>query len=124
MRKEIIFTKDKLEERLAYWQKKLNLLDWQFEVNICRARDMKENCAGSINWTLSNKMALISILNPIDYPEDAMGVQDMENTLVHELLHIHLAPLNDDYSQNEHYTLFEEWAICSIAGALIELERK
>lgn len=124
MMREVVYAEEQLIERLKYWQKKLNLSDWRIKINICRARDMREDCAGSINWTLSNKMASISILDPIDYPTDVMEVQDMENTLVHELLHIHLAPLNDDYSQNEHYTLFEEWAICSIVGALIELERK
>ncbi len=124
MRNEIILTEEQLNDRLQYWQSKLKLSDWNIEVRICRASDMQENCAGSINWTLPNKMATISILDSIDYPEDTMEVQDMENTLVHELLHIHLAPISEDAHENEHYSLFEEWAICSITSALIELERK
>lgn len=119
-----ILNDEQLQQRLVYWQEKLNLLDWKIEAKIKRANHMRENCAGAVNWTMQKKMATIAILDPIDYPDDVMGEQDMENTLVHELLHLHLAPMNDDYSENEHYILFEEWAINSIAGALIAVERK
>lgn len=112
------------QKKLIYWQKKLNLSDWDIEARIERARNMREDCAGTVNWTLTNKQATIKILDPIDYPEDVMGGQDMEKTLIHELLHIHLAPINEDYSEKEHYVLFEEWAINSISEALISLYRE
>lgn len=120
----IILDDEQLQQRLVYWQKKLNLSDWKIEAHIKRGRDMREDCAGSINWVLPNKQAIISILDSVDYPDNTTGVQDMENTLVHELLHLHLAPIAEDSRENEHYTLFEEWAINSIADALIDLERK
>lgn len=113
-----------MQSALDYWKNVLNLMNWDIEVKIERAQKMRENCAGSVNWTLQKKMANICILDPIDYPDDLMSDQDMEKTLVHELLHLNLAPLHDDHSHGEHYELFEEWAINDISAALIALYRK
>lgn len=115
---------NELDQSLVYWKEKLNLMNWDIEVKIKRASQMREDSAGAITWILENKQAFIDILDPIDFPEDLMKSQDMEKTLIHELLHIHLAPLNEDYSKNEHYTLFEEWAINDISDALISVFRE
>jgi hypothetical protein len=53
-------------------------------------------------------------LDSVDYPLDCMVPQDMENALVHELLHLHFAPLEDSSGN-----LFTEQAIESIAPGLI-----
>lgn len=122
---EIILTNDQLQERLVYWQEKLRLQDWLIEVSVKRGRDMLEESVACINWALGKKMATISILDPVDYPPNSMGSRDMENDLVHELLHLHFAPINDHFSDdNNIYTTFEEQAIESIAFGLIEAERK
>lgn len=122
--KAIILTQEELNESLIYWQDKLRLNDWIIELKLKRARNMREDCAGSVNWTLSKKMASISILDSIDYPEDVMGVQDMENTLIHELLHLHFASINDVYGNgSEVYQLFEEQAIESITDGILKVYR-
>lgn len=122
--KAIILSQDQLNESLIYWQDKLRLNDWIIELKLKRARDMREDCAGSVNWVLSKKMAIIHILEAIDYPDDVMGVQDMENTLVHELLHLHFASINDVFGNNSDiYEIFEEQAINSIADGLLKIYR-
>lgn len=122
---EIILDKEQLEERLSHWQSKLRLQDWIIEVSIARGRDMMENTSACVNWTLSKKMASIKLVDPIDYPDDVMGVRDMENDLVHELLHLHFAPINDHFNNNNDvYNTFEEQAIESISFGLIKSERK
>ena len=86
---------------------------------------MREECAGDVSYEVTKKMAHINILDPIDYPEFAMIEHDMENTLVHELLHLHFAPISKEFvAGDEQYQLFEEQAIESISSGLIAVERK
>ena len=122
----ILLTQEELRERLAYWQERLRLQDWIIEVNIRRGRDMRVDCSASVNWGLGEKKASISILDQTDLPEDVMGVREMEHDLVHELLHLHLAPIHDHFGDQhgDFYMTFEEQAIESIADGLIVLERK
>lgn len=117
---EVIFKEDELKSRLAEWQKILRLQDWIIDVSICRERDMRlsDNC-GECEWNLYKKMAWIRILDPVDYPPDSMKPQDMELTLVHELLHLHLAPLDDDKKD-----IAIEQAIEAISGGLVDVHRK
>ncbi|WP_172369577.1 hypothetical protein [Sporosarcina jiandibaonis] len=125
MLKEVIYTEEQLNERLAYWQEKLRLQDWIIELRIARSRNMMQDASAAVDWTLSRKMASINILDHIDYPNDIVGVRDMENDLVHELLHLHFAPISDHYgNNNDIYSTFEEQAIESIAYGLIAAERK
>lgn len=122
---ETIYTEEQLQERLRYWQEKLRLQDWIIEVKIRRGRDMIQDSVACVNWTLSKKMATISILDQVDYDPSLIWIRDMENDLVHELLHLHFAPISDHFSSgNEIYNTFEEQTIESIASGLIALERK
>lgn len=122
-----VMNQKQLDKKLKKWQKKLYLNDWAISAKICRSRDMQGNSAGSVNWNLFDKTAFIRICASEDYPPHTLAQQDMELTLVHELLHIHLGPLHDTFGtgkKEEFYTLFEEQAICPISEALIALERK
>ncbi|WP_157800947.1 hypothetical protein [Bacillus solitudinis] len=121
---EVILSQEELEERLAYWQEKLRLRDWIITIRIVREKEMDPNRAAEISWTLSKKMASVRILDPIDYPDGLMAMQDMENSLVHELLHLHFAPIHEDAHDREHYEVFEEQAIESITHGLIAVARK
>ncbi|MCY9513310.1 hypothetical protein [Paenibacillus apiarius] len=115
-----IYTEDDLRARCADWQKTLRLQDWIVVVGISRARDMQlDNCCGVCEWSLPKRMANIRILDPTDYPADSMEPQDMELTLVHELLHLHFAPMS-----TEDNTVPEEQAIEAISRGLVELKRK
>ncbi|MUK89144.1 hypothetical protein GMD78_12245 [Ornithinibacillus sp. L9] len=121
---ETILSEEQLQEMLKYWQEKLRLQDWIIEVKVRRERDMMQDSLACVNWTLSKKMATISILDQVDYDPSFIWVRDMENDLVHELLHLQLAPISDHFKDNEFYSTFEEQAIESIASGLIALERK
>lgn len=122
----IILTEEMLQQRLVYWQQKLRLQDWRIKVSIARSADIGGEYQGGINWSLNAKTASIRVLDPIDYPEHSSEKQDMENTLVHELLHIHFALISEKCNPQptEIYNLFEEQAIESLADALVALERK
>lgn len=43
-----------------------------------------------------SRKSVIHIIDPFDYPRNTMFAQDMEQTLVHELLHLHFAPFEPD----------------------------
>ncbi|MBD8007456.1 hypothetical protein [Bacillus norwichensis] len=119
--KEIIFTQAQLEQKLKEWQQRLRLQDWIIKVGIVREKQFcVADRAAEVVWTLEKKMASIRILDPLDYPEDCMEPQDMESSLVHELLHLHLAPLRYHFGdKSEIYDTFEEQAIESIAYSLV-----
>lgn len=122
---EVILTEEQLQERLKYWQEKLRLQDWEIEVKIKKSWDMPENTVACVDWTLNRKIATIFVLDPDFYSPYCAGERDMEQDLVHELLHLHLAPIHDHFGNNDKiFSTFEEQAIESIASALIALDRK
>ena len=72
------------------WQEKLGLLHWTIGLRICKSGDMSsQNVQATNKISLTAESALISILDNSDYP-DSPFEQDMEVSLVHELLHIPL----------------------------------
>jgi hypothetical protein len=124
MSKEVILTKDELRQKCAEWQKILRLQDWIVTTKISRERDMEESDRNAeIEANLPKRMATIRILDPVDYPPNLVEEQDMELSLVHELLHIHLFPLFAD-REDEIRMVAEEQAIEAISRGLIELSRK
>lgn len=120
----MVLTQEQLEQKLRYWQKRLRLQDWIIEVRLVRERELDGDYAAQVNWVLPKKMASVHILDQIDYPPELMGERDMENDLVHELLHLHLAPIHEHFGEgNSLYSMFEEQAIESIAFGLVDAER-
>lgn len=105
------------------WQKILRLQDWIVSTSIERGRDFNlEKSQGECSWNIQTKLAKIRVLDPSDYPPGSMIEQDMEQTLVHELLHLHYAPFdNFNYDSLENTAL--EQSIDSIAMALVNLKR-
>jgi hypothetical protein len=104
------------------WQRRLRLDDWAVWVSIKRQHQFrKKDRQGECKWDLWKKEAWINILDPQDYPDDAPGPQDMERTLVHELLHLHLAAWQPEPETLED--IMQEQAIHAISAALVGLRR-
>jgi hypothetical protein len=107
-------------ERLAVWQRRLNLSQWNISVLMSRTSDLKPKTLGNIHWDADHHSAVIRVLDPADYqlPHQAM-LEDMEFTVVHELLHLELSSLpKSDASRSD-----EEHAVNQIAAALLKLDR-
>lgn len=111
-------------EKLCTWQKRLNLQAWDISVLLTRANGMRPNTVGNIRWDNDKKTAVIRILDPVDYrlPSDAM-LRDIEFTIVHELIHLVMAPVLADLHRTEANRLDEEVAVNHMAGALLKLDR-
>lgn len=112
---------DQLRERLAYWQKVLRLQDWDIQIEIARMPQFTSpDRAAEIHIHYTHKRAFIRILDPEDYSYNMVpwDPQDMEMSLVHELMHIYFYPAQD------HMTYHElEQAVHSLATAFVGMER-
>jgi hypothetical protein len=111
-------------EKLSAWQKRLNLSDWQISVMVVRTGDLKPKTLGNIHWDTKKKTAVIRVLDPADYKmtQQAM-LDDMEFTVVHELIHLELSPVLSSLQRNDANRLEEEYAVNHMAQALLDLER-
>jgi hypothetical protein len=111
-------------EKLSSWQKRLNLSDWRISVMVVRTGDLKPKTLGNIHWDTKKKTAVIRVLDPADYkmPQPAM-LDDMEFTVVHELIHLQLSPVFGSLTRNDANRLEEEYAVNHMAQALLDLER-
>lgn len=110
-----------LDERLTVWCRRLNLDVWRISVNMTHRSDLKPKTLGGIRWDKGKKSAVIWVLDPTDYrlPFPEM-LNDMELTIVHELVHLELASL----PRSEASRSSEEHAVNGIAEALLALDRK
>lgn len=78
-----------LSDLCARWQMILRLQDWDVEVIYSRDRDFNSpGCQAECRIADTLKKAHIRIQDPIDY--DSSGPQDIEQSLVHELIHLHM----------------------------------
>ena len=111
----------KLDDLRREWQKLLRLQDWKISAKFATNG---ETCGdlGECSFIAEAKTAKIMILASDEVIDDEHHrKQDVENTLVHELLHCHFAPF---FSGNKAVMLQQEQAIESIAGALVGLKRR
>ena len=116
-----VVTDEQVHDWLHLWQKRLHLEDWKIDVKIVRVWELEQGTLGHIDWSIPHKTATIKVLNPYDYelPKDKIPA-DMELSVVHELVHLHLSvlPLNKT-SRNA-----EEQVVSQIAEALVNLEHE
>ena len=109
-----------VKEKLQVWQQRLNLADWKIRVNLVRTNQLQPNTLGNVHWDLDTKEATIGVLSAYDYklPFQAM-LDDMEVTVVHELVHIQLASLpRSEASRGQ-----EEHAVTELTNALLKLAK-
>jgi hypothetical protein len=107
--------------KLQTWQDRMNLKDWDIRIELVRASELEPKTLGNIHWDTDVKSAKILVLAPEDYklPYKEM-LDDMEFTVVHELVHLQLASLpRSDASRR-----IEEHAVNEIASALLKLAKR
>jgi hypothetical protein len=110
-----------VNERLLVWQQRLNLQDWKITIIMSHPSDLKPRTLGNIHWDADKKSAVIRVLDASDYklPFKEM-LDDMEFTVVHELIHLELSSL----PRSEASRRDEEHAVNQITDALLKLDRR
>ncbi|PWU01365.1 MAG: hypothetical protein C5B51_22900 [Terriglobia bacterium] len=110
-----------VNERLAVWQQRLNLQDWRINVVMSHPSELKPRTLGNIHWDADKRSAVIRVLDASDYNMTFRDMlDDMEFTVVHELIHLELSSL----PRSEASRRDEEHAVNQIAEALLKLDRK
>lgn len=86
---ECVVTNEKLNILLAEWTDRLKLQEWNITVGIYRESEFYEQGnMGENTFQRECARSTIKILDHCDYPTDTKFLQNMEKTLVHELLHL------------------------------------
>lgn len=117
-----VLTKRQLLNLMRFWQRRLYLNDWEIVLKL--VDDMPENTQGNANWSLSNEQAIIKIITLAGFKKlQTPFPYQPEVILVHELLHLHFAPLQvpamDDEDKADPRSIAQERAIDHIAKALV-----
>mgnify|MGYP003344497782 FL=1 len=107
---------DFLGQKLASWQKRLKLEDWKVTIHLTPKAALKPGTLGGIKWDKKKHTAELSIITPDDYHmTEAAMLDDMEFTIVHELVHLELASL----PKSEASRSTEEFAVNQLTDALL-----
>jgi hypothetical protein len=110
-----------LSHKLAIWQRRLKLDDWKISIVMSRLSELKPRTLGNINWDAPKRTAVIRVLDAADYRLACPAMlDDMEFTVVHELIHLELSSLPRSQASRSE----EEHAVNRIAGALLQLDRR
>lgn len=106
---------------LKEWIKRLGLIDWRIKLNIDACPDdMPKEGVGSTVFTETTKCAVIYILDP-KYYSDRIIPFDGEEVLVHELLHLKLALIQD--VENDLQERYVHQLLDDLARALVDAKR-
>lgn len=85
-----------------------------------RSNELKPDTLGNLKWNLATRTATIKVLSPIDYDIPPADIpEDIEYTVVHELIHLQLSVLPRDLNKKD----VEETVVNKIADALMSFER-
>lgn len=105
---------------IPIWQKRLHLGNWRIFVG----RKRPANCLAEVEVKPADRLALIHVGR--DWGSDAPFEGELEETVIHELLHVllyDLATLAEE-ADEEKAGAFEHAAIVPLAKALLKLSQE
>ncbi len=105
------------------WIPRLRLQDWEITWKIVRKEDLPENKSGQCETVVPKKIARVSILHPEDADPRWITPYDFELTIVHELIHPHLAPWQLLYDLGDQSELLLEQAVHAMSKSFIDADR-
>lgn len=113
-----------LKRLLARWQRRLRLQDWDLDIQFARPGELDtEDASAEVHWQLKKRMATIKICAPECFPRNRSRGQDIEYSIVHELLHLTMIGFANHKEGSVEDTL-QEQCIDQIARALVEAYRR
>jgi len=112
-------TQQELEKVCEKWKARLGLQNWTIKIRFVKSYSLAEGNQGEVAYVHSRQEAMIRIQDPGDYDPDSIEPQDVELSVVHELLEIvfgHFRIKKADQDESH------QW-LHNIAKALIKTER-
>lgn len=130
---EPVVTQKQVEHSIHYWQHVLRLDDLDIYGLIVPLNKLPDGTTGASKCAIVFATCEIRVLQPSDYAklenntlEGQEILNDIENTIVHELVHIRLRKLSDIYKTKtiecittEECTYAEEYVVVRITSALL-----
>jgi hypothetical protein len=117
-------TEPDLQTLCAEWQARLGLAHWNITVGFARAKDMPVmGCDACMKPNYHSEFARIFIVDPIDYSSDTGEEQDIEECLIHEILHIPMSYICEP-DDNKLLETHVEAHIDRLAKVLVALKRE
>lgn len=111
------FTDTDVQSICRAWQARLRLQDWDIHCQLVRSFRLTESVA-EVESLETKRVAWVRVMNPWDFPPDSLLPQDVERSIVHELLHLVLSPLAPGEA-----TLAEEQIVNTLSATLVSLWR-
>lgn len=86
--------------------------------------ELRRGTLGNVHWDAETKTAVIRVLDASDYGRPFRAtLEDMEFTVVHELVHLELTSLTRNFkSRSEESFSQEEQAVNRMSDALLQLD--
>ena len=109
-----------VDGKLQFWQRRLNLQKWAISIQLVRSSTLKPKTLGNIHWDADVMHATIDVQSSYDYemPVKEM-LDDMEFTVVHELVHLRLSSLPRSQASRGA----EEHAVNELTRAFLKLAK-
>ena len=111
----------KLGPIFRYWQRRLGLENWKIWYRYTSPEQLGNDRCGAIVLTRHIQEASISILDPKEANKADRPNLDVEETVVHELVHIHIDPFFQGETRAD--VCLEEWAVVALSKALVQEHR-
>lgn len=110
-------TQKALEKLLKYWQKRLKLEHWAIRIKLLNRLDGDRE--GWCHYQLDYLSAEIHIVDPKAHFGPNKETYNVEHTLLHELMHLHIAPFKTE--EGTSLGTHEEQLCTVLARALMEV---
>lgn len=94
-------------EIIVHWQQLLRLSDWDIELRITRGY-LGPQTYGSIECDPRAKTATLNLIDPRDWPPEALTGAGVEGTIVHELFHCHMRQAGYSYDEEKEEPLVHQ----------------
>lgn len=125
--KEVVLTEEELIDLCAYWQKTLGLSEWEIRLRVCGKEELclepYEDDIFQVAQNTFSKTTLHSRISIIDHADwNSDFPHDMEQSLVHELLHLHYWAFEPEFGSTE-FMLWER-SINQVATGLVKVRRE
>jgi hypothetical protein len=116
-----MMTNEELQQLCFDWQIRLRLGDWIVKARFWEPHEIDGSLFGQCSYLIQEKTAKIKIIRPEHTHKESFPPQIVEETLVHELLHLHFAPFEAKPKTTKMDA--QELAINCISRALVKLAK-